>query len=166
MNIENPYTKRGYITHKNFNSPEDVIKHVEQLINPAWNLFVNKHAIPITNSKIEIQHIRSKPHIQLISDPIPITLKYIGIFKNVIESCNFNFFSGRAIETGIDDEQIFHFHPTLWTNLNISYQAKSGGSNGMNYIYNDDPNGRGNDIFYDIPRGEFMTFKEFQNKSK
>lgn len=150
------YIKNGYITDPSIASKEVLLKKIEDEIQPAWDAFVTEHKIPMTNPKITLTSGRSTDsmYIEMSTDEVPAD--QLGIFANVLSSCKF-MFSGSQISFSVNQDE-FYFKPYVWSNLNISYSAKSGGSNGMNYVFADDSS----DTWYDILEGKFRTRGEQQ----
>lgn len=150
------YIDKGYISDPSIKSKEELIKKIEAEINPAWVAFADEQKIPMPEPKITVDDRNRGTYLSLTTGEIDD----LGIFANVLSSCKFMFFSGRQVLSGdIDGE--FLFKPTIWSSLNLSYEAKEGGSNGMNYQISDKQK---SDVWYDILDGKFNTYEEQEAK--
>lgn len=150
------YVKNGWITDASIPDEAALLAKIEKEINPAFEAIVERYKIPVTNPVITIDKRSRGTYIELETDEITD----LGVFANALKSCKMVFFSGREIEFKQVEEEFF-FRPTIWSTLNLSYSSKKGGSNGMNYIFDEDaPYGGSNDMWYDILSGEFRSFTE------
>jgi hypothetical protein len=153
------YVNNGYITDPSITNKEDLVKKVESEMTSAFVQFAKDKDIPVKNPQIEVSPGRRGTYVELKSDNIDD----LGVFQNCFESAKFNFFSGREIQ-GSDVDGEFMFVPYIWSTLNISYQHKSGGSNGVGYVVEGERHS--SDLWYDILEAKFYTANEYHNKTK
>ena len=148
------YVNNGYITDPSIQNEQELIKKIESEITPAFVKFAKEHNIPAKNPVIKMETGRNSKYIDLSTDNIDD----LGVFANVLKSCIFVFFSGRQVEFKHVEDELF-FKPVVWSTLNLSYRSKSGGSNGMNYIFEESPDyaEAGSNVWYDILKGEFRS---------
>lgn len=156
------YIKNGYIEDPSIDSEKTLLDKIEKEINPAFQEFIKKNNLPITGAVISISKGNRGTYINLKTDEV----KDLGVFANALSSCTFVFFSGREIdsaEVDVDGEKKFMFKPSIWSTLNLSYESKRGGGNGMNYSITEDPNNHGRecDLWYDIKSGQFLNINEY-----
>lgn len=153
------YIDKGYIVDESIKNIEELKERIEANINNAYKLFAEQFNLPGDNPEIHIQNRNNNYYY--ISLESNINLDEVGIFKNVLSKCYLQFFSGRKIEFAFDEESnTFLFNPNIWSTLTISYEAINGGSNGMNYIIDNNSNS----LYYNIIEGKFYTEKDFFNK--
>lgn len=159
------YLDNKYVIDDRFKTPEELLEYVKINISDAFSKMAARNKIPIKNAKITVvdrvgQH-GTKYYINLESDP----LIDFGVFKKSIKTANFSFFSGKELEF-VTKNNHFLFKPVIFTSLNISYQAIKGGSNGLEYIFNEGTDFAGNYLWYNILLNLFETEKEAMIRKK
>ena len=76
----------------------------------------------------------------------------LGIYKFCMKEAKFEIFNGgiiqsKSTETGIE------FIPTIWCELNLSYEHIGGGTNGASFYF---PGEKRSSIWFDIKSGQFL----------
>jgi len=150
------YIEKGYTTDETITSKEDLFKTLNENLTKSFIAFSTKHKLDMPNPVIKIEDSRNKTYISLKSDKI--TGDALGIFKKCMAAAEFNFFSGRTVEFA-DVDAKFMFKPYIWCTLNLGYSSIHGGTNGLDYMIDD--NGNGNSLIYDIKDKEFYKQSEY-----
>ena len=86
----------------------------------------------------------------------------MGVFSHVLKQANLSFFSGRKIGYA-EVEGKFLFQPRIWSTLNLSYESKGGGTNGLDYIIETEPR-NSDDVNYHILDKTWYSNKEYFEK--
>lgn len=159
------YKKEGYIESPEITSKDQLLKSIEENIQPAFDSFMQKHKLP--KLKIEVQERKERYSINGESEHIKG--KALGLFAEPLEYAGFYLFSGKEISFSEKGRRFF-FRPYIWSTLSLGYQIKEGGSNGVSYpLEYYDYNGRRvpeNSIYYSIFDKKVYTKSEFIKKNK
>lgn len=132
------YKKNGYITDPLINDSKDLLYYITENVQKAWNEFSKAHKIE-PKGIIEVSE-RSNDKKYLDLHGLPITGADLGVFKHALKQANLIFFSGREIKY-TREEKTFMFQPRIWTTLVIAYESIDRGTNGVDYVIENRPNG-------------------------
>jgi len=159
---ENWYKENGYISHPEIDDLDTLRAKIEDAIGDALKDFCKRQGIyPMTVEVSEGRH--GKLWISAASENIdPADL---GVFANVLSWAKLTF-SGGEINSAKKDGGEFVFVPYIWTTLSISYEAQSGGSNGMAYPLTKTGGRPNNELYYDILEGAWYTAEDYRKKLK
>ena len=155
------YEKEGYIEDKSVTDEKTLLALVEDNITKAWDDFCKKKGISYGEGKIEVEPGNRGTYINLKAKPIDP--RDMGVFAHALKTAKLSFFGGKKIGSA-DVEGKFLFQPRIWCTLNISYESKSGGTNGLDYevdVVNGYPN---SSIDYHILDKTWYTDKEYFEK--
>lgn len=158
---EDYYTKEGYISDDRFKNEEELIKFISANIGKAFDIFAKEQGIPKMDIKLESH--KGKYSIEGYS--ADFTEKEMGLFSKALASANLSFFSGRTVRLAEDDGK-FLFVPYIWTDIHISYESQSGGTNGVDFNFTKKLERADNGVRYDILDNEWYTVEEFHKKHK
>src|SRR5574343_718757 len=102
--------------------------------------------------KLSLTH--NKKYLQFSSEEIRDP-KTLGLFAQCVEYATVNNFNGGEIRCTTYDGE-FYFTPVIWFTLSLSYQALSGGSNGMSLRLGETSNRRfNNNMWFDLLKKEY-----------
>jgi hypothetical protein len=157
------YEKEGYITHKDIPNEKALLERIEQHIQKSWDIFAEAHH-PLEQGSLKLEITQGRDgHYVSVNSGYSFTGHELGIFYNSIKKAEFSFFGGRKIRhSGDEVKKAFYFVPYVWSNVNISYELMSGGTNGADVKFDGDSS----NVIYDILEGIWYTQTEYVKKNK
>lgn len=150
-----------FVVLEGINSEKELNDFVMKNVTKSFVDLCERFDIPLKNPKFTISEKRGESYLNMTCDPCdPSTF---GIFEKTMRLVNFSFFGGRQILSRTI-EGVFKVYPHIWTDLNLSWEMLSGGSNGGKYCYqhdhsNDMISGR-SDLFFNLKTGEWESYGE------
>lgn len=158
------YQKNGYITSPEITTEDALMSKVESGMTADIGRLLEKAGLDGLEPKIDFSNGRNAgtKYVNLSAD---VSMDDVGIFNKAIKKCEVTFFSGREVSFS-QQEGEFYFKPYVWSTLNLAYESKGGGTNGMPLMFSEFNGYPRNDVWFDIFDGKFYDIHEWEEKTK
>lgn len=140
-----------YITIPNVTTTEQLKELIGQNIQKAMDIFTAQQKMPQLTVTVKGDYLNIISKIYEDEE--------LGIFKSGVSKAQIQLFNSTKliVSNGQSPKEI-------WGTLNLHYEVKEGGSNGVKYNFTED--GKDNQFFYDIIANKFFTRKDYFTKTE
>lgn len=154
-----------FIVIEGIDSEEKLNEYVMEKVTQSFVDFCERFDVPLKNPKFSISKKGHEHYLNMTCDPCDKSM--FGIFENTMEKVSFYFFGGKQILSRTI-ENAFKIYPHIWTDLNLSWEMISGGSNGGKYCYQyghaNEMLSKRSDLFYNLVTREWESYGEHYAK--
>jgi hypothetical protein len=133
----------------------------------AWNRFVEEKNLPIEGSVIILEKNRHGD-LKINLDNANVPESSLGIFGKMMDNVRYEVFTSSTVPVihnkGERGESIFDINceTPFWFTVNISYDIKNGGSNGIAVPFSEDGD---NSVWYDADKMKFITKDDVKKRN-